>query len=332
MARLSQLEAGGNLRQVFTLRTAVAAGEGTLPSVAGRYETEDDALRFVPAFPLLGGEEYVARWSGVDEGPSMEIAFVVPAVPAVAAGRVVSIYPTASDLPANLLRVYVQFDRAMSRGRAVDFIHLYDRSGAELEGAFVVPERELWSGEGDRLTLFFDPGRLKQGVGANLDVGAPLEAGGAYRLVVDAAWPDAGGNPLTQSFEKHFRIGAADRLQPDADLWVLRPPVDDAAALEVEFPESLDRGLLARMLTVVDGRDEAIEGEIVIDREERRWRWRPNAGWVPGAYTLRVDVDLEDVAGNSLRRLFDAPLTSQPGGSERALGEFVDLDFEVDAN
>jgi hypothetical protein len=52
-----------------------------------------------------------------------------------------------------------------------------------------------------------------------------------------------------------------------------------------------------------------VAGHASIGREERSWRFVPSAPWIAGGYSLLVDPRLEDLAGNSLLRLFDRDLT-----------------------
>ena len=64
-----------------------------------------------------------------------------------------------------------------------------------------------------------------------------------------------------------------------------------------------------------------IDGMVAVPDSAREWRVMPAQPWRPGSYRLRVSTDLEDVAVNSLRRVFDTdlrvdgfPAESEPGG------------------
>ena len=232
--------------------------------------------------------------------------------PGVGAGgaHVEAIYPTASRLPANTLRFYVVFSAPMSAGEAHTRLRLVDDRGAVVPGAFLELEEELWDPSGRRLTVLLDPGRIKRGLRANLESGAPLVAGRRYRLEVDAGWRDAHGAALSRGYVKAFQATAEDRTSPDVDAWSLQPPAPGAVQpLVVRAPEPLDRALLASAITVVDANGEAVEGEIDVADGEREWRFTPRSAWANGRYALRVGVELEDVAGNSLQRLFDLDLS-----------------------
>ena len=59
---------------------------------------------------------------------------------------------------------------------------------------------------------------------------------------------------------------------------------------------------------VVDARGEEVDGRIEVDTREARWRFTPDAPWVAGDYQLLVDDELEDLAGNSIRRPFEVDI------------------------
>ena len=63
---------------------------------------------------------------------------------------------------------------------------------------FVELEQELWNRDQTRLTLLFDPGRIKRGVKPNVDMGPVLLEGHRYTLVIDRDLKDANGAPLAK--------------------------------------------------------------------------------------------------------------------------------------
>jgi hypothetical protein len=75
--------------------------------------------------------------------------------------------------------------------------------------------------------------------------------------------------------------------------------------LVVRFPGPLDAALLARLLVVRDPGGNELAGEIGIDDEERQWSFVPKVAWRRAPHRIEVDTELEDPAGNNLRRLFD---------------------------
>jgi hypothetical protein len=230
----------------------------------------------------------------------------------------VQIYPTAARLPSNLLRLYLVFDRPMSTGEARAHLRLLDNAGRTVERAFLQLEEELWDASGRRLTVLFDPGRIKRGLRANLESGPPLLEGRRYTLVIDAGWRDAGGRPLAASVSKVFETIAPDRAAPVADQWTIETPAAGTETpLVLRFPEVLDRALLSSAIVVVDAGGETVHGDIDVLRGEQTWTFTPACAWRQGLYSLRVSSELEDVAGNSLRRVFDAEMQSDSSTTDR---------------
>src|SRR5438105_1654786 len=80
---------------------------------------------------------------------------------------------------------------AMGRGAAYHHIRLLDATGRPVDAPFLELEEELWSNDGMRFTLLFDPGRIKRGLKPREELGPVLGAGKSYTLVIDGAWPDA---------------------------------------------------------------------------------------------------------------------------------------------
>ena len=87
---------------------------------------------------------------------------------------------------------------------------------------FLELDEELWSPDGTRFTLLFDPGRVKRGLKPREELGPVLEAGKSYSLVIDRDWLDASGNSLKAGFRKTFRVGPPDETSPDPKTWTVR--------------------------------------------------------------------------------------------------------------
>jgi hypothetical protein len=245
------------------------------------------------------------------------------------------IYPTADRLPANLLRFYIVFSEAMRIGESHTRLRLIedsggDDSGAVVSGAFLELDEELWDPSRRRLTVLLDPGRIKRGLRANLESGAPLLEGRRYRLEIDAAWRDGHGRPLLRAATKRFATAAADRTAPDLGRWVVRAPSASGARepLILRFPEPLDRALLASAVTVEDDAGAEVRGVIEVGDAERTWRFTPQRAWATARHRVCVEPELEDVAGNSLRRLFDVDLTRAARAETNAAVRCIPFDVE----
>jgi hypothetical protein len=246
----------------------------------------------------------VAGWDG-GAVTVVEAAVGRPPEATEATTVVARVYPSGDIVPANMLRMYIEFSAPMGRPSGVEFIHLLDHEGKEIAGAVLPLDYEFWSPDHTRFTVFFDPGRVKKGILPNQQMGRPLEAGRTVTLVVDAAWRDAHGLPLKEGYRRQFRVEAPAEKPLDTRRWRIEAPVSGSRmAMTVTFPTALDRGLLMRALSV--SRDGAsIEGDVVIGQAETRWSFAPKEPWRAGAYQLVALDILEDVAGNQIGRAFE---------------------------
>lgn len=302
---------------VFVAEDSVPPGT---PALSGTWRTSGDTLLFTPRFSPSPG---LALWVRADldrlgrDGPAaqwwrFELA---TAASDTAVPRVVAVHPSADSLPENLLRWYLEFSRPMRPGQAMDHVRLIDDQGREDRTAFLDTSEELWDPEGRRLTLLFDPGRVKRGIRTNLEQGRPLQSGRTYRLRIERGWQDFAGRSLAASTERHFVATAADHHGPDPQHWRLSLPIVGAAIpLVVAFGEPLDHALAARLLTVADERGTVIEGEIRVGPGDREWLFTPSGPWRSGRYQLRTSPELEDVAGNRPGRAFDHEAGKMAGG------------------
>jgi hypothetical protein len=318
------------------------------PPLLGTYRVEGDVLRFEPRFPLEPGVRYRAELDLVRlydvahaiAGHSKDFAvesssatkltadLSLPRRPAQSTASVTAVYPTRATLPENLLRFYIHFSAPMSRAEAYQRIRLLDAAGKPVDAPFLELDEELWSGDGKRFTLLFDPGRVKRGLRPREEAGPVLEAGKSYTLVIDRNWPDADGNPLKDEFRKPFRAGPLDGISPDPRNWSVHPPeAGTRAPLEIRFPEPLDRALLDRLIAVRDGADKPIQGAIAVSDEETVWRFTPLEPWRPEDYRLLIGTDLEDAAGNSIARPFEIDETGPI--TRRIASETVALPFRI---
>lgn len=284
------------------------------PQMLGTYSFESGVLTFRPRFPIAPGTRGKAIFRVPGANP-IEFTFTTAPRETNPTTRVEQVYPSADLLPANLLRFYVQFSAPMQRGEAWHHIRLLDRNRKPLDLPFLELDQELWDREGRRLTVLFDPGRIKRGVLPRDEVGSSLVEGGSYTLVVDKDWRDANGSPLQSPFEKNFRVLPEARNGIDLKTWHIRPPPPNTIEpLIVDFPAPLDFALQQRLIEV-HAAHARVEGKISIGQQEKQWRFTPVSAWSAGPHTIQVDTVLEDVAGNRVGRPFDVdtfePITTK---------------------
>jgi hypothetical protein len=113
------------------------------------------------------------------------VAFDIPRLTLESTTRVEHVYPSAGELPENQLKLYVFFSAPMRRGEAWQRVHLLDSDGKPVELAFLEIDQELWDRDHTRLTILFDPGRIKRGLLPLAESGKILEAGKRYTLAID---------------------------------------------------------------------------------------------------------------------------------------------------
>ena len=275
-----------------------------MPAILGTYSVEGNSLVFRPQFPLAPGVRYRAVFQPPG-GQRIETTFDGPRQETTPSTHIEHVYPSTNVLPSNDLKLYVYFSAPMSRGEAWQHIQLLDENGKPLPRVFLELGQELWDPNYQRLTVLFDPGRIKRGVVSRERLGPPIAEGKSYTLVIDRNWKDARGVPLVAGFRKSFRGGLEDRNPPDPKQWrITTPKPASPAALVVNFPKPMDYALLQRVLSV-SGAEGSIPGIVTVARDETEWRFTPREPWKAGSYRLIVDADIEDLAGNKIGHPFD---------------------------
>ena len=300
--------------------------EDDLPPILGSYRIEGEALIFQSRFPLQPGLSYRAVFASASE--PVTFRFDIPELEARVSTTVEQVYPSTDRLPENQLKFYLHFSAPMSRGEAYRQIHLLDERGDPVDLPFLELDEELWDREGKRLTLLFDPGRIKRDLVPHEEVGTPIKEGKAYTLLIDRDWRDARGKSLKESFRKSFKVVAADREIPDPKSWLITAPqAGSVQPLSVDFPEPMDHGLLSRVLEIMDSQGNIVEGSIQVDRKETRWQLTPHEPWKEGDYSISVETILEDLAGNRIDRLFEVEVLERV--EERFTTTAISLPFKI---
>jgi hypothetical protein len=298
--RLTGLPAVADVR-VFPGR---AAKDGSLPPMAGRLEQDGADLCFVPRFAFLDGVSYTVTVEG-----SSAAVLVRPRPERSAVAEVTGMRPTAAEVPVNLLRFYIWFSAPMSEGYAAGQLRLARDDGSIIAGALLSAEHELWDGSRRRLTVLLDPARIKRGLPSHQEVGYPLRSGEPFRLLVGDGFRDVQGLPLRVSAERRYEVGGEERRHVDPVSWELAvPSAGTCEPLQVTFGRPLDHGLLARCLHVRGPGSELVDGTAQIGPGEQSWQLVPSRAWASTVHRLVVEPVLEDLAGNSVSRVFDRDL------------------------
>jgi hypothetical protein len=315
------------------VRPRMAATVGDPPPMAGRLVGDGDEVCFLPRFAFVEGTTYAVVVEGaaaaetgeaadggavVERGEVVELVRPRPDRPATT--EVLDIRPSVREVPRNLLRLYVRFSAPMREGCAAGHLRLVDGRGHELAGALLPTEYELWDADRCRLTVLLDPARIKRGLVPNRQAGYPLRLGSSFRVVVDDGFRDARGETLRQGAEREYQVGGDERRRVEPGDWAVTVPGGDTVdPLEIGFTRALDHALLGRCLHVVGPDGRVVDGRKDVGPEERSWRLAPVVPWARGPHRLVVDPTLEDLAGNSVQRVFDRDLT-RPDDQPREAG------------
>lgn len=311
----SEPEPPGGWASVFTVSTGP-----DLPALFGTYSSEGGSLTFRPRYPLASGVTYYAVFHLPESAP-VAATFHGPEPVAAPEARVVAMYPSSPVLPANQLKIYLVFSAPMREGDFWTSIHLVDQDGQPAYLPFV--GQELWNRDYTRLTLIFDPGRIKRGVKPNVDLGPVLVEGKRYTLIVDREFKDANGRLLAEAFRHEFAVGADERRGLDTARWKLsQPKAGTRDPLVIRFDRPLDYALLSDALQVP-----GVAGVATLGAGETEWRFQPAQPWTRGEHRVAVDMSIEDLAGNRIGRPFDVDTMTSP--TDRITQRSTALTFRI---
>lgn len=264
---------------------------------------------FVPTTSFVRGQTYEVVIQFADGSKTKEEVFfgqITQSTPTV------SLSPAARKIPANTLKLYLDFNQPMEHGVFLDCIQLKRIKGEEVTGAF--RETELWSPDGKRLTLMLHPGRQKTGVNLNLDEGPVLVAKEIYYLTISGRWRSVNGEALGKDTTFGFMATAADHIQPDPAKWQINAPkANTRERLQITTDELFESQILQRALRLdVPGTAQAE----VLPSNRVLWTFSPEKPWKPGDYEINIDPELEDLAGNSIAKPFEIDVTAPKPASK----------------
>ncbi len=306
LARLSH----SDLQSVLQLR--VGEKQSNAPAMSAEVRLEKQQLLLKPRFPLLVGQAYCVRFRLVK--PKVDFSMTLPAAtneqpPA----KIEAIYPSSSLIPENTLKFYVHFSEPMRKGDVYRYVQIREVGGDVVELPFLELEQELWSRDSKRLTLLLDPGRIKRGLKPREEMGPIFKPDREYELVVSGEFPDHTGRKIGEDFVKKFRAGQTDEVQPNPKNWQFEIPTSNSREpLSIKFPEPLDHSMLERVIQIESEAGQTIAGKLEILNDQRVWRFVPERAWLAGNYKVVIENTLEDLAGNSIEKVFDVDVFRAP--------------------
>ncbi|MDB4458988.1 hypothetical protein N9059_00280 [bacterium] len=321
LAALLQFQPVSNDPTWVVVKTDVVTDEGQLslhrlnsegergPAMFSDVGLVDGRLSLNPAVPLSRGGRYeVVLTDG--SGAVLEAAkYHVPEAMVSKAPKVAAVYPSASELPANLLKFYLYFDQPMREGREIfDLVQVLKEDGQPVFAPW--RRQELWSDDAKRLTLWVHPGRVKQGVNLRKEQGPVLSPGKSYTLQVSGKMRGANGLPLGEPFRLEFVASGEIHERINTKSWDIETPaLGSLDPLMVRPTRELDHALLARHLEIRDPDGAKVEVAVVTGRKGNGWLMKPAKPWSEGRYRLLIGEYLEDLSGNTAARVFDTDLT-----------------------
>lgn len=292
--------------------------------IIGEWEMVEENLYFCPLIPFTKSLTYQARF------PTLPY-FTFKAIEKenYTLTEIVEIFPQSTTLPENVLKFYLHFSAPMSDGNAYQYLKLVDEKGKSIANPFLALTPLLWNQDRTRLTLWFDPGRVKRDLLRNQKLGAPLEEGKNYTLHLSKNWKDANGYSLAKDFTKKISVVKADRISPNPKNWTIESPTANTTEpVIIHFGESLDHALATKSLTVFNKKGKRVKGSGSLQDQDKKFVFTPLNSWESNPYRIQIKGELEDLAGNNLNRLFDTNLEEQTT-PKRDL-PFYYVDFRVE--
>ncbi|GAA0878345.1 hypothetical protein GCM10009119_13130 [Algoriphagus jejuensis] len=308
----------------FAQLTVRLVQEGNSVPILGELQEIDTGVLFTPLIPFTRGQSYAVLYAG-----SVIETIAIPELPDDEANLAVTeIYPTQDTLPENQLKLFIKFSRPMREGESASYVTLLNSDDDTLQGVFLDLQPELWNENQTMLTLWLDPGRIKRDLIPNREMGAPLETGQSYRVVISERWKGKLGGKLDQVYVKDFVVTTRDSTSPNPLTWILDiPKAGTSESANLDFSEALDFSLLQEVFRIKDKENQKITGKWEIGFEEKGIQFTPEIPWKKGKYVVEIESRLEDLAGNNLNRLFEIDLLNHSKVAEAS--DFKKLEFEI---
>ena len=274
-------------------------------SILGETNTEGKYTVFTPLVPFDQETPYTLIYNGSNFG--FEITRLAEDVKM----EVTSIYPSIDQVPANILKWYIQFSKPVNPIKIYDHIQFLDQDGKAIDRSILHLGAPLLSEDGTLLTVWVEPGRQKRLLGPNQHLGSVFEADKKYTLHIAESLKDASGLTIEKSISHHFTTITSDRKKPSIAQWEIMPIVsNNRQPLLIKSKEHLDFGSLLDAVSL-HYHGTPIEGKLSYDSNTTTIYFTPKENWKKGIYIVKIKSHLEDLAGNNLNDLFDRPVQNK---------------------
>jgi len=237
---------------------------------------------------------------------------VLQSFPSEAKDRLkISFEPEADIIPANTLRMYFTFDRAARGLIHQSEVKLVGPDGSEIKDAFMNFGQELWSPDGKRLTVLFDPGKVKRDVEAKGEAISPLEQGKSYQIRLN-------------DYVHSFRVSPPVREKLDPNQWKVIGPSEGSRELEIKFDRVMDAALLLDQIEVIEmKRGAPVSTTKKIQAGGTDLILFAESKWPAGQYAIVASPILEDVSGNRMAESLDHTAGEDADEKSREVKRFV---------
>ena len=295
---------------------------------SAQYSIEDGRIRFTPMFPLDPGRQYHVTFTPPGARADHRDGRLCPRRTRRRRRRSRRCFRRRRSCPENQLRLYIHFSAPMGSRGGLDFVHLLDEAGQEVDGSVPAARRRVLERRSHALHGVLRSGppearhRADRRHGPLADGGQVVHAGGRRRvarrqwLAAEAAVSAARSRSVRRTSGRSIRRRGRSTRRPPAR----------SAPLTVAFPEPLDHGLLLRALGVLAPDGKPLEGEVVVGASELTWAFTPPSRGRPARYNIVAFAMLEDLAGNRIGRAFEVDQfdrTDKSGEPEKTLIPFV---------
>ncbi len=271
--------------------------------VLGKIIENETTLRFIPIVSFGWDQEYTVVYNNVVDYFKINLPDRYEHL------SVEAVYPSASKLPSNLLKWYLEFSKPINQTRIYEHILFTNAHGDTLDKAILSLENALVTDNGRLLTVWIDPGRQKRDLMPNKQLGPVFEEGSKYSLIVQKKLKDREGVLMLNDFSHQFEIIKADRLQPNINVWEIEIPHPNTLSdLIIHCKESMDYGSVLGSVAIQNTRKQKIKGSWQLKDHESILIFTPTHPWDKGKCQLVINTQLEDLAGNNLNRLFDSDI------------------------
>jgi len=271
-------------------------------------ELRQDTLWCTPIFPFNAKLMYEIRLSGEIFGNFQPKTIIAPP-------SRLTLYPQATSIPANVLKMQLVFSSPMQVGNSYQYIQMFTDTGNIQP--FLELQPELWNEDKTILTLWLDPGRIKRELIRSKKLGAPLEQGRVYTMAVSKEWPTQNGQTLDQAYQKKLFMLPPNRQRLAPKKWTTtQPSISTKEALQIDFGQPMDYLLLHHAITIYH-QENPIIGKVDTLSNETIWTFIPDKAWQAGTYQLVIESRLEDLAGNTINYAFDREIDRQETGKKK---------------